>query len=345
MIDDEAIARAAAVLRSGRLVQGAEVEAFERALAARTGRRHAVCVSSGTSALELAYRALGLGPGSPILIPSLSWPSPAHVARTLGLEVALTDVDPLEWNARAEHFTARRDERTKAAVVIDQFGFPARQRELRQALEGLAIIEDAACALGSHGELAPSGGFGDISCLSFHPRKLVTTGEGGACLTDDDELAETLRALRNHGQASPGVFVVAAGNHRLTDFAAALGAAQLPRLDAEIASRRAIAARLREALPWLTFQVEAPGTRANVQTFGALVPEGADRDQVLARVRERGVEAGKLSYALGRVHTAGAPTSCPTAESIADRGIALPMFGAMDDATCEHLVRALESLS
>src|SRR5690606_22532202 len=219
---------------------------------------------------------------------------------------------------------------------------PARQRELREALAGLAVIEDAACALGSLGELAPAGGFGDVSCLSFHPRKIVTTGEGGACLTDDDAIAERLRALRNHGQAAPGVFVVAAGNHRLTDFAAALGAAQLPRLSEEIEWRRATAARIREALPHLTFQVEAPGTRANVQTFGALVAEAAERDASLARLREAGIEAGKLSYALGRIETVGALSVMPNAESIADRGLALPMFGGMDEGTRERIVHALE---
>jgi perosamine synthetase len=343
MIDEDAIARTTAILRSGRLVQGPEVEAFERALAERTGRAHAVCVSSGTAALELACRALELSPGSEVLIPSLSWPSPAHVARMLGLEVVLTDVDPAEWNARAAHFVSRRSARTRAAIVIDQFGFPARQAELRDALEGLVVIEDAACALGSRGELVPCGGFGAISCLSFHPRKIVTTGEGGACLTDDAALAARLRALRNHGQSAPGVFVAAAGNHRLTDFAAALGAAQLNRLDAEIDARRAVADLLRRALPWLEFQQEVPGTRANVQTLGALVPRGTDRDALLARLRERGVEAGRLSYALGRLATTGALATLPDAEAIADRGIALPIFGAMDDATRERLIQDVES--
>jgi perosamine synthetase len=343
MIDEDAIARATAVLRSGRVVQGPEVEAFERALAERTGRAHAVCVSSGTAALELACRALELEPGSEILVPSLSWPSPAHVARMLGLEVVLTDVDPAEWNARGDHFAARRTERTRAAIVIDQFGFPARQGELRDALEGLFVIEDAACALGSQGELVPCGGFGVISCLSFHPRKIVTTGEGGACLTDDDALAARLRALRNHGQSAPGTFVLAGGNHRLTDFAAALGASQLPRLDQEIDARRAVATELRDALPFLAFQAEAPGTRANVQTFGALLPDTIERDGFLARLRAQGVEAGKLSYALGRIDTAGALGSFPVAEAIADRGVALPMFGAMDEATRGRLVRCVEA--
>ena len=137
---------------------------------------------------------------------------------------------------------------------------------------------------------------------------------------------------------------MASGNHRLTDFAAALGAAQLPRLDAELDARRAIADMLRPSLPALTFQAEAPGTRANLQTFGALVPEGASRDETLARLRAAGVEAGKLSYALGRIETVGPASSHPNAEAIADRGLALPMFGTMDAQGGERIVRALEDV-
>lgn len=344
MIDEATIERATSVLRSGRLVQGPEVEAFERALAERTGRRHAICVSNGTSALELAFRALGLEPGSEILVPSLTWPSPAHAARALGLEVRLVDVDAEEWNARASHFREKRTPRTKAAVVIDQFGFPVRQAELREALDGLVVIEDAACALGSRGELVPGGGFGHVSCLSFHPRKIVTTGEGGACLTDDDALAAELRALRNHGQAAPGVFTVAAGNHRLTDFAAAMGRAQLDRLDEEIERRRAIADALRRALPSLAFQREAPGTAANVQTLGALLPAGLGRDEAIAALRARGVEAGRLSYALSRLPTVAVDQPAPNAEAIEDRGVALPMFGALTDHEVERIVLSVESL-
>lgn len=342
MIDEEAIARVASILRSGRLVQGDEVLAFERELARRTGRKHAVCVSSGTSALDLAFRALDLRPGDELLVPSLTWPSPAHVARQLGLAVRLTDVDPLEWNARAEDYDRARTPRTRAAVVIDQFGFPVRQDELDAALEDTIVVEDAACALGSLGERCPAGGFGHVSCLSFHPRKIVTTGEGGACLTDDDELAERLRALRNHGQRAPGEFLMAAGNHRLTDFAAALGRAQLGHLDDEIASRRAIAERMRGALPFLELQAEAPRTRASFQTLGALLPEGADRDATLSRLLEAGVGAGRLSYALGRLGTVGEGARAPIAESIAERGIALPVFGGLDEESIDHIIRALE---
>jgi len=218
-------------------VQGALVERFEHAVAALVGRRHAVAVSSGTSALQLALKALQIGPGDEVLCPALSWPSPAHAVRVAGAKARFVDVDQDEWNSSAEALRAARNGSTRAAIVIDQFGNPARAEEIRAALGALPIIEDAACALGSRFANGPCGSLGKVSCLSFHPRKILTTGEGGMCLTDDDDIAEKLRMLRNHGQLR-GEFVVAAGNSRMTEIAAALGLAQLQRLDDIIVRRR-----------------------------------------------------------------------------------------------------------
>jgi len=186
-----------AVLQSGQLVQGALVERFEHSVAALTGRRHAVAVSSGTSALQLALRALQIGPGDEVLCPALSWPSPAHAIRVAGAKVRFVDVDQDEWNSSAEALRAARTGNTKAAIVIDQFGNPVRAEQIREALGSLPIIEDAACALGSRFTSGPCGGLGRVSCVSFHPRKILTTGEGGICLTDDDDLAEQLRMTRS----------------------------------------------------------------------------------------------------------------------------------------------------
>src|SRR5690606_10855175 len=151
-------------------------------------------------------------------------------------------------------FAAARTERTRAAIAIDQFGNPIRARELLDALPDLHVIEDAACAIGSRTDLGPAGSVGAISCLSFHPRKVITTGEGGACLTDDEALAARIAALRNHGQAGPGRFSEPSGNYRLTELGGALGVTQLGRLDGIIAARRVLLARYREGLPGLQFQ-------------------------------------------------------------------------------------------
>ncbi len=349
------------VLESGMLVQGAQVQRFEELVAARCQREHAVAVSSGTAALSLALSVLGVGPGDEVLVPALTWPSPAHAVLLAGARVKLVDVDPDEWNAAPAAFAAARSDATRAAIVIDQFGNPVRAAELRVALEGLLVVEDAACAIGSvFADGSACGSLGDVSCLSFHPRKILTTGEGGVCLTDDAAVAHRLRVLRNHGQAGPGVFEQPAGNYRLTEMGGALGVVQMGRLDAIVEGRRTRAAQikaaLREAAPGLTFQQPPEGSLANAQTLGALLPAGANaaqRDAFIEAVRANGAQAGALSYALGDVPTIAStitsgsePASAPSTTVAADivaRGVSLPLFPTMTDADVEQVVHAVRS--
>jgi len=258
----------------------------------------------------------------------------------------LLDVCPQEWNSLPGAYAAARTTRTRVAIVIDQFGFPARHGEIAAALPGLTLLEDAACALGSRTEGRPAGAFGELACLSFHPRKILTTGEGGACLTDDGALAARLRTLRNHGQVDGGGFAEAAGNHRMTELAAALGLVQLERLDPMVAARRDRARRYREALPGLRWQRPAPGAEPNVQTLGVVLPEGApERDEALASLRAAGVEAGLLSHVLHTLPSLGSPGgSFPHAEEIARRGIALPLFSTMTDEAQGLVIDALRAI-
>ena len=335
----------AAVLESGQLVQGALVERFEQAVAALIGRRHAVAVSSGTAALQLVLKALQIGPGDEVLCPALSWPSPAHAVRIAGAKVRFVDVDQNEWNSTAEALREARNGNTRAAIVIDQFGNPVRAEQIREALGALPIIEDAACALGSRFAGGPCGSLGKVSCLSFHPRKILTTGEGGMCLTDDDDVAEKLRVLRNHGQLR-GEFVVAAGNSRMTEIAAALGLAQLQRLDEIVARRRELAALYREALDGeMDLQSTPAGAESNYQTFGVLLPQGHDRNAVREKLAERGVEAGVLSFAIHKLGSfAGSEASLPIAEHIAARGVALPLYPQMRNAEVGEVVSSLQGV-
>ena len=335
----------AAVLESGQLVQGPLVERFEQAVAALVGRRHAVAVASGTAALQLALKALRVGPGDEVLCPALSWPSPAHAVRVAGAKVRFVDVDQEEWNSTAEALREARNGNTRAAIVIDQFGNPARAEQIREALGALPIIEDAACALGSRFASGPCGSLGKISCLSFHPRKILTTGEGGMCLTDDDDLAEKLRMLRNHGQLR-GEFVVAAGNSRMTDIAAALGLAQLQRLDEMVARRRELATVYRDALDGeVDLQSTPSGSESNYQTFGVILPQGHDSAAVREKMRERGIETGLLSFAIHKLGSfAGSEASLPIAEHLATRGIALPLYPQMRNNEVDEVVRGLRGV-
>ncbi len=346
-IGEPELAATREALESGMLVQGPRVAAFEQALATRCGRAHAVACGSGTAALELALEALGVR-GGDVLCPDLSWPSPAHAIVRAGARPVLVDVDPHGWVATADAFAHARTPATTAAIAIDQFGMPSDHRAVARAIPGLPLIVDAACSLGSTVDDRPSPSGGVVACLSFHPRKVITTGEGGACVTDDEPLAARLRVLRNHGQSSPGQFATAAGNQRLTEAAAAMGMAQLDRLDAILARRRALARRFQAELPSsLGWQREPAGARSNWQTFGVTLPErasAADRDALITRLRAEGVEAGRLSYALHRLQSlaghGGGPF--PVAEHLDDRGLALPLHPLLTD---EEQGRVLDALN
>lgn len=357
-IGDEEKRGVAAVLESGMLVQGARVAELEARLEERCARRYAVACGSGTAAIELALAALGIDAGD-VLCPDLSWPSPAHAIVRAGARPRLVDVDPGSWNATAEGLLRARSAETRAAIVIDQFGMPADHPAIAAALSGLPLVVDAACSLGASVGGRAAASHGAIACLSFHPRKLITTGEGGACLTDDEGLASELRMLRNHGQRSPGVFGAAAGNQRMTEVAAALGLAQLDRLDAIVTRRRELAARYRDALgghDGLSLQEPAEGVMSNWQTFGVVL-SGASassetRDALVAGLRDEGIEAGRLSYALHRVgslRAISAGDGFPAADHIESRGLALPLHPLLRDEEQEIVVstflRLAEALS
>ncbi len=352
----EEMAACERVLKSGMLVQGKEVQAFETRLAEVVSRTHAVAVSNGTSALELALRALELGPGDEVLCPALTWPSPAHAIRSVGASVALVDVDPHEWNATEVQFAAARTPRTRAAILIEQFGNPARHEAIARAIPDLPLIVDAACSLGASYRDAPCGSHGLIACTSFHPRKVLTTGEGGACMTNDRGLAQRLRVLRNHGQLEPGNFVTAAGNARMTELAAAIGQVQLEKLGQLCAERRALADRLLRALPGLITQRTPEHGRENRQTLGVLVGApfaGSEaRDRAVVELASRGVQAGKLSYALQTLpqfareaeEAARVGRSLSVAEDIAARGMCVPLFPGMRPEQLEQVTSALREV-
>ncbi|MBK8171562.1 MAG: DegT/DnrJ/EryC1/StrS family aminotransferase [Sandaracinaceae bacterium] len=341
------------VLRSGMLVQGPEVARFEERIAERCARAHAMAVTNGTAALELALRALGIGPGDEVIVPDVTWPSPAHAVLQVGATPVLIDVDAAEWNAVPDAYRAAVSPATRGAIAIDQFGMPARLSEIVAALPGVSVIEDAACAIGSTRAEGPCGKGSVISTLSFHPRKVLVTGEGGMCLTDDAAIAERIRILRNHGQRSVGEFACASGNMRMTEVAAAIGLVQLDRLDGMLTQRRHLAARYHAHLKHVVFQKAPENALSNWQTFGVLLPAGKnadDRDRVVAALRTRDVEAGRLSYALHRLAPLQAAAESAKSkaraftcsEQIVDRGFALPLYASMDDETQDRVINALE---
>ena len=355
--EDAAVHR---VLASGTLVKGPEIAAFETELAAATGRAYAVTMNSGTSALWAALRALGVGPGGRVVVPDLTFPATANAVQLCGAEAVLCDVRADSWNLDPRALEACLAGGGVTAVMpVDQFGLPADWAEIAALARraGAAVLEDAACALGAERGAERPGARAAAAVLSFHPRKPITTGEGGAVLTDDPDVAARCRTFRDHGLAG-GRFTEAAGNLRFAELPAAVGRAQLARLPEIVRRRRRWAALYRELLAGapVRFQETDAGAVHPYQTFAVELVVG-DRDAVLGALRERGVEATVASFALhriphlwpgaGRATGAGAGGAgdalFPVAARLADRALALPLFPQMTEGDVRHVATALRA--
>jgi perosamine synthetase len=350
-VGDAELVAAERVLRSGRLTLGPETERFEAMLAARTGRAHAVAVSSGTAALELSLWALDVA-GGEVPISAFGFPAAANAVRARGATPIAVDVAPATWNLEPDAVAAAFTPTTRAVVSIDQLGLPADGRALaaRCAAAEVPLIDDAACALGGVGpDGAPGGGYGLLATLSFHPRKLVTTGEGGAVVGDDAELIGLIRTLRNHGQAAPGRFVRVGTNARLTEVGAAIGCAQLERLDALVAERRLLVDGYRRRLASqvasgrISPQEPPSGAMHAYQTFAVLLAADLDRAAVIASLAAAGVESGPATYAFHRLptHPGGVRGPLPVADALHDRSLALPLWPGMRSAELDRVADAL----
>ncbi|RJP70108.1 MAG: DegT/DnrJ/EryC1/StrS family aminotransferase [Candidatus Abyssobacteria bacterium SURF_17] len=297
---DEEIA-ALEVLRSGWLMQGEKVSDFERLVAGYVGVNYAVAVNSGTSALLLALLAVNLKAGDKIIMPSHSFVATANSAVLCGGEPVFADIGQNGYTIDPAAIGPAIDSQMRALMVVHQIGYAAEMdRILSLARQhGLAVVEDAACSLGSSYRGRQTGSFGEVACLSFHPRKVITTGEGGMVLTDSEEIGQTVRCLRNHGlgdartPASTGC-LRPGFNYRLTDVQAAIGIAQFGKLHEILRLRRRLAARYREILSgisalWLPAEVEH--SMPNYQSFAVEVADTSiDRDALIGRMTARGIE-------------------------------------------------------
>lgn len=353
---EEEAAAVRRVLGSGWVEQGPEVAAFEKAVAALHQMPHAVAVSSGTAGLHLVYLALGIGPGDVVLIPSLAWPSAANMAVRVGAIPFFVDVDPLTANLTAA--TLRRGlqqvhesglGKPRAVVVVHQFGLPSPMEEILEVARtaNLLVIEDAACALGGSHQGKPLGRFGRAAVFSFHSRQSVNIGEGGLVVTAEPVVAETIRALRNHGQemrAGRREFTSAGFNYRLTELQAAVGLAQLKRLSGIIEARRSLAplyfAEL-EGRPGLS--LPANHAEHTWLTFMLTLDSTAERDRVQEACKASGIETepGSVAAHLGAVwggRFVEPVDLCPIATRLASCGLALPLHPRLTDDEIRRVV-------
>jgi perosamine synthetase len=290
-IREEDISLVNEVLRSGMLVQGIYVEKLENAFATYHGVNHAVALSNGTATLHLALKVLGIGPGDEVIVPALSYVATANVVELVGATCVFVDTDEHSFNINVEKIEEKITSKTRAIIPVHEFGLSCDIKAvmLLAKKHGLHVIEDAACALGAKQDGKPVGTFGVLGSFSLHPRKSITSGEGGILLTNDNVIASKLRQLRNHGiQLENGVmnFVEAGYNYRMTDFQAALAWSQFKRLEQILALKDELAEiyfstikNSRIKLPvipegrnhtWQTFHVLVngePGQKAVIETL------------------------------------------------------------------------------
>jgi perosamine synthetase len=325
----------AEVLESGYLTQGAKLAELEGLVASACRVEHAVAVSSGTAALHVAVVALGLQPGDEVIVPAYTFPATANVVALAGLRPVLVDVDPETMNIDPSRVKPVR--RTKAVVAVHLFGRPARI----EGLPTVSLIEDAAGALGARRGDRPCGGLGLLGCLSFHPRKIVTTGEGGAVTTNESGLADVLRQLRNHGwTAGLGDMPAPGLNYRLSDILCAVGIPQLRRLDELLAARERLAAGYAERLAELPVRLPE-ADRGDRHGWQAYVIQVDRRDEVLQSLRAQGIEAQIGTYALHRLSAYADQGPFPGADRVFERALALPFHTKLTDADLDRVAAAL----
>jgi dTDP-4-amino-4,6-dideoxygalactose transaminase len=364
-LGDEEITLMAETIRSGWITQGPRVAEFERAFAAYVEARHAVAVSSCTTALHLALKLLEVGQGDEVIVTPHSFIASANAIRYCGATPVFVDIDPLTLNIAPEKISAAITSRAKAIMVIHQVGRPANLEAIGRIAKknNLPLIEDAACAIGSkyRGRKIGHNGYSSLVCFSFHPRKIISTGDGGMITTDNEEWNERLRRLRQHGMSvndlqrhQAAVIVTEAYlelgyNYRLTDLQAALGVAQLKRLPFILERRRAIAARYDrelERIPQLELFHEPADARWNQQTYLARLRNATaeQRDRIMQKLFDAGIATRR---GIMSIHREPCYTSeygaqhFPESERASDQCLCLPLYPQM---TAEEQNYVLENV-
>lgn len=355
-------------LESGWLTQGPQIARFEKEFAERHGVAHAVAVSSATAGLHVALAALGIGPGDEVIVPAFTWVSAANAVLYCGAEPVLADIDPVTFNLDPAQLDRLLTTRTKAVIAAHLFGLCAEMDAIRARLPGgIALVEDAACAAGAAWRGQPAGGLGDVAVFSFHPRKSITTGEGGMVTTNDAGLAGRAASLRNHGAVAsdterrlgsrPWLMpeVDALGfNYRMTDLQAALGRVQLKKLDRFIDERALWAGWYRERLAglnWLRTPQEPKDGRHAWQAFVVMVdPAHVGRNVLMERLQDKGIATRPGTHAVHmlayyRDRFRLRPEDFPAARSAALNSVAIPLHNRMTPDDYDYIVSALKTMA
>ncbi|WP_106640678.1 DegT/DnrJ/EryC1/StrS family aminotransferase [Allosphingosinicella vermicomposti] len=343
------------VFESGIFTRGRNVEAFSAEFAEYVGAKHAFFATSATTALWVCLRLLKISPGDEVAVSDFSFPATANVVEDVGAHPVFIDVDLATFNMRPDDLEAKINERTKAVIFVDALGNPTGLHQIKAICErrGIPLIEDAACAIGSMEAGQKCGAIADLTCFSFHPRKLLSTGEGGAITTRRDDWAEWLRVKLAHGaKGTQGLgldFVDYGYNFRLPELQAIMGRKQLTRMDEVIDRRSAVRASYIEHLMPLGFIPQDVGrdVRYNVQSLVFRVPETVDRDALVHSLKDFEVEATLGTYCLsGTTYFRHRYADVqPTALHLDARTITLPCYeGVPVDIVAERIASSIKTI-
>jgi dTDP-4-amino-4,6-dideoxygalactose transaminase len=362
LLGPEEAAAAAEAVASGWVAQGPRVAEFEAAFARATGSGHAVAVSSCTAGLHLALIAAGVGAGDEVVVPSLSFIATANAARYVNAEAVFADVDPATLNLTPATVEPLLTERTRAVILVDQAGVPADLDAMRALCDprGITVIEDAACAAGATYRGGPAGARASIAAFSFHPRKLLTTGEGGMLITSDPDVATRMRRLREHAMSVSAAerhagsqpvierYLEVGYNYRMTDVQAAIGLVQLGRLGDVIARRRQLAQRYQRLLgqiPGVKIIADPEYGTTNFQSFWVELPPDfpVSRNELLQRLASAGISArrGIMAAHLEPAYAGHPHPDLPVTERLTSSTLILPLFHQLTRDEQDQVISAM----
>lgn len=344
------------VLDSGWVTQGPKVKEFERKYAKYNGSKYAIAVSSGTAALHVSLLALGIGKYDEVIVPDFTFPATGNTVLFAGAKPVLADIDLKSYCIDLKDVKRKITSKTKAIIPVHSFGHPAQMTELLEIANenNFYVIEDAAPANGAEYFGEKVGNFGICGCFSFHPRKIISTGEGGIITTNDNDMADVMRMIRNHGMSNESnpkagdfrlpSFKVLGHNFRMSDILAAIGIEQLKILDKSIEERRRLAKFYNELIQENNIDVTTPFERKNIrhvyQSYVIMLGKKNYRDTLLKGLKSKGIESTIGTYSLGNLPLYQG--DCPNGTKAFNNTLALPMYERLEDRQVEFIVNCLK---
>ncbi|MCK4444152.1 MAG: DegT/DnrJ/EryC1/StrS family aminotransferase [Thermoplasmata archaeon] len=356
VVGKEELALIGEVLESGYMTEGPKTKEFESKFAEYVGASHGIATTSCTTAMELCLRVLGMGEGDEVIVPDFTYPATADVVRFVGATPVLVDVSLESYNVHAEHLREAITPRTRCVMPVSLFGNPIDIEPIEELKEehGFSIVEDAACSTGARRGERRTGSMADMTCFSFHPRKVITTGEGGMITTSVDDYAELANSIKKFGMATGagGVsqFTRAGSNYKLSDILGAIGVVQLSKADEIISRRRELALnyyRLLEGADGLVPPKVDEEVRHVYQTYAVRITVDGARDRLINDLRERNIQTQIGTYSLhvqpsfSDVRRIG---SLATSKLLFENLLALPLSHYMTDEDQEYVVSSVSEL-